>query len=400
MSGGEGIVIVGGGPAGLSAARSYREAGGEERVRLLCAERHRPYERPPLTKEFLRGEGSVGDLPLEDPGWYKENEVEVSLGSAVVALDRGLRRVRLSGGEEIGYSRCVLSPGARPALPPVPGADGPGVRVIRRIEDAERVREDFAEGRRRFVVIGSGFIGCEAAASLAMLGGEVVMVTMEEAPQLERLGGDVSREISLWLSGLGIELHAGAEVREIRSSGEERSGDGCEVAVRDGSGREGVIGGDAVVLGAGMLPNVGLAESAGLSVDGGVVCDASMRTSDGRIFAAGDVAFAMNAAAGRRLRVEHWGDALGQGRVCGERLAGREAVWEAVPGFWSTIGERTIKYSAWGDGWDEARFDGASDGFTVWYGLEGRCVGVLTHGRDEDYGRGGELVGAGARLAG
>lgn len=405
-----GIVIVGGGPAGLQTARSYREAGGEGRVTMLAKEPHHPYQRPPLTKEFLRGESPAEDLPMEEPDWYERNGVEVRLGAEAVALDPKARTVGLSDGEEFPYSRCVLATGARPLLPPVPGVEGPGVNVVRTLEDAQRIasaakRVKGAGEAGRFIVIGSGFIGCEAAASLAMLGLEVIVVTLEKSPQHARLGPEAARELGRWLFDLGIEVHPGTEVRGIYFEDEDGS-EGFEVVVGDGE----PIRGDGLVLGAGMKPNVELAEAGGLLVEGGVVCDSSMRTSEEHVFAVGDLALAANEAAGRRLRVEHWGDALGQGRVCGETLAGRESVWREVPGFWSSIGERTLKYAAWGDGWDEARFvraggfggaggaGGERDGFTVWYGLGGRCVGVLTHERDEDYERGRRLVEAGAEM--
>lgn len=391
------IVIVGGGPAGLQTARSYREAGGTGDVKILSRDPHAPYDRPPLTKEFLRGETSADDLPLEPPGWYEENGVDLRLAAEVASLNTGPRSVTLSGGEEVPYSACVLATGSRPALPPVDGADDPGVCVVRTLDDAGRLVSAangvMESGGGRFIVVGSGFIGCEAAASLVKLGLDVVMLTMEDAPQEARLGPDTAREIRGWLLDLGVELHPGTEVRGIA-----RDPDGFEVSV----GEEAAVRGDGLVVGAGAIPNLELAEEAGLNVTGGIVCDASMRTSDPNVFAAGDVAFARNEAAGRGLRVEHWGDALGQGRVCGGALAGRRGVWRDVPGFWSTIGERTLKYAAWGDGWDEASFDGDGDGggggFTVWYGLRGRCVGVLSHERDEDYERGRRLIEGGEEM--
>lgn len=381
-----GVVIVGGGPAGLQTARSYRQSGGTKDVKILSQESHPPYNRPPLTKEFLRGEMPAEDLPLEAPGWYEENGVDLRLGAEVVSLNTGIRSVTLSGGEEMPYSECVLATGSRPALPPVEGAEDPDICVIRTLDDAGRlvsVTSGVSEGGR-FIVIGSGFIGCEAAASLAKLGLEVVVLTLEDAPQEARLGPEAAREIRGWLSELGVEVHSSTEVRGI-----SRKGDGFEVSAGD----DAPIRGEGLVVGAGAIPNVELAREAGLDVDGGVVCDASTRTSDPRVFAVGDVAFTRNEAAGRGLRVEHWGDALGQGRVCGEVLAGRRGVWRDVPGFWSTIGDHTLKYAAWGDGWDEARFDGGEgEDFTVWYGLRGRCVGVLSHERDEDYERGRTLI--------
>src|SRR6201999_3262482 len=218
-------------------------------------------------------------------------------------------------------------------------------------------------------VAGSGFIGCEAAAPLAMRGVAVTIATLESAPQVARLGPEVATEITAWLEALGVELLAEAELAELRPAGDRatraRFTDRHEVTV------------DRVLLALGVERNDGLAAAAGFAVENGIQVDASMRTADPRVLAAGDVAFAFNASAGRRLLVEHWGEALNMGAVAGRTMAGEEAAWDAAPGFWSTIGERTIKYAGWGDGWDEQRFEPAADGaFACWYGRDGELVGV------------------------
>jgi len=217
---------------------------------------------------------------------------------------------------------------------------------------------------------------------------------MEEGPQKNRLGEDVAKRITGWLEGYGVDLHLGVEVEKI-----ERTKGGYEVAVEGGK----TIPAETILFGAGVKPRIQLAEAAGLEIaEGGVVTDSSMRTSAPGIFAVGDIVFAMNEAAGSRQKVEHWGDALNHGRVAGTVIAGGETTWHEAPGFWSTLGDKTLKYWAWSGGWDEAKFvdkgGNGDEAFTVWYGREGTCVGVLTHNADEDYEEGRELIEGGAPL--
>jgi NAD(P)H-nitrite reductase large subunit len=380
------LVIVGGGPAAHATARAYREAQGDGAVTILTPELTVPYQRPPLSKEFLRGELDDDELPIESTDWYAKHKIDVRLGTEAETLDPTARTITLSSGETLSYDACVLATGAEPAPLPVPGATEEWVLLLRSVATA-RVLRLRAETAASAIVIGSGFIGCEAAASLAMRGLKVTLVTDEATPQRQRLGGDAGTRIQGWLEELGVELVLGAAVEEI---GEHT------VHVPDGD----PLKAELILMASGVKPCGGLAETAGLETkDGRIVVDASMRTSAEGVYAAGDVAFAHNAAAHRHLAVEHWGEALNMGEVAGRTLAGEEAQWDVAPGFWSTIGAHTLKYVAWGDGFDEARFvDHGKGAFTVWYGHEGTTVGVLTHERDEDYEAGRERVESGAPL--
>jgi 3-phenylpropionate/trans-cinnamate dioxygenase ferredoxin reductase subunit len=369
-----GIVIVGGGPAAQAAAGAYREAGGELPVRILAAEVEAPYERPPLTKEYLRGESARADLLLEHAGWYREHEIELETGAEVTALDLEAGEARTADGRRWRFERCLLASGARPLVPELPGADGPDVRTVRTIADSEQLHGLAACA---VLVVGSGFIGCEAAASLAQLGARVTIATAEPRPQLERLGEEASGRIRGWLEGRGVELLSEATLAAI-----EAGPGGSRARFEDG--RE--ASADAVVLALGIERNDGLAVAAGVAAEDGVLVDAAMVSSHPRLLAAGDVAAAQNGSAGRRLRVEHWGEALNMGAVAGRTLAGVEDSWDAAPGFWSAIGEETLKFVGWGDGWDERRFEERPDGgFVVRYGGGGELVGVLAHGDDEAY---------------
>ena len=380
------LLAVGGGPAGLSAARAYRAAGGRGAVAVLTDEHRMPYNRPPLTKELLRGESSEDDLPIEPEAWLDEHSVDLVSGRAVT-LDPGARSVVLSGGRELHYGSCVLATGAEPTRLPVPGADHPAVRVVRTLDHVRELTARLDDGDA-VVVIGSGFIGCEIAASLRHRGHAVVLVSDEEQPNAARLGPEAAAHIRRWLEEDGVDVSLGHEVDGIATAR------GGALEVRAGALR---AHGKVVVMAAGVAPRGELAAAAGLELAGGAVpVDAAMRTDRPGLYAAGDVAFARNASAGRPLRVEHWGDALGQGEVAGRNAAGEDARWDAVPGFWSTIGDHTLKHAAWGDGFEQSRLEQHGDGaFTAWYGRDGKIVGVLAHEADEDYERGRSLIAEG-----
>jgi 3-phenylpropionate/trans-cinnamate dioxygenase ferredoxin reductase component len=378
------LLVIGGGPAGLAAARAYRKSDGVGAVAIITDEHRMPYQRPPLTKELLRGEADEGELPIEAETWLGEHEVRLVSGRAV-SLDTSARAVVLSGGRTLAYENCVIATGAEPTRLPVPGADDPAVRVLRTIGDLRELNARLTTGTV-VAVIGSGFIGCEIAASLRHRGHAVAMLTDEVSPNCRRLGADAGARIAEWLREDGVELHPGAPVDAI-----ERHGERLIVVAGPARVRAGVV-----VMAGGVAPRGELATAAGIATDGGAISvDAAMRTDADGVLAAGDVALAFNVAAGRHLRVEHWGDALGQGAIAGETAAGREAAWDDIPGFWSTIGRRTLKYAAWGDGFDDARFVAHGDGFTVCYGRDGKLVGVLAHEADENYERGRESVARG-----
>ena len=363
--------------------QAFRQSGGLGAVVMLSQDTAPPYNRPPLSKDYLRGESDVSALPLEQPEYYSDNGIEVRLSETVVELDTADRVVRTRSGAEIGYDRCILALGSTPSELPVSG--GESAHTLRWLEQAVRLR-DGAQVATTAVVIGSGFIGCEAAASLATRGIKVTMVSTEKLPQLARLGPDAAGLIAGWLRDAGIELLAESEVSEISA--------GRLVRLSDGT----MYSADLILSAVGVVPHTEVARRAGLQMkDGRILVDESMRASAPGVFAAGDAALAFNVAAGRHLAVEHWGDADAMGTIAGTVAAGRSATWSATPGFWSEIGSNTLKYAAWGDGYDTAttvRHD--NGGLTIWYSTDGVAVGVLTHDADDDYDRGSTLIADGA----
>lgn len=377
------VVIVGGGPAALAAARGYRQAGGAGSVLMISADPHPPYHRPPLTKDYLRGEVGVETLPLVNDSWYSEQRITLSLQTRVTELDRPGRSVTTEAGTVVGYRVLALATGATPARLPVDGGDLTGVIHVRDRDSAERMRQ-LRGPTHHVVVIGSGFIGCEAAASLARTGTRVTLVTDEAIPHERRLGSEAGRRIADWLTSERVDLRTSNAVSSIVRRGEEW--------VIELAGNNSIVV-DGVISATGARAQVELAEQAGLSIrDGGVAVDASMRTTDPHVWAAGDMVSALHSVAGRPLRVEHWGEAEIMGEIAGRGMAGTPGRWDTPPGFWSEIGDHTIKYSAWGDGFDVARFAETADGWAVAYGADDIMVGVLTSNRDEVYERGQHLL--------
>lgn len=380
------LLIVGGGPAAFAAARGYRDADGPRPVLMVADERRPPYRRPPLTKDYLRGESGEAALPLEPAVWYRRNQIDLAY-SRVVHIDSGESRAWLEDGREVAFERLVLATGSAPARPPLPGADLPGVLVIRTLSDVHRLLRTIG-AHRPVAVVGAGFIGCELAVSLRRRGHPVTIVDGAEVPQQERLGRAVGERIAQWLEAEGVKLVMGIPAKRVRALGDDST-----VVEIDGHGAVA----DLTVLAAGARPRLELARDLDLDVSGGgIATDASMRTAIPNIYAAGDVALAEHPVVGRRLRTEHWGDALVQGEVAGRAAAGQDVRWSDVPGFWSTIGDRTLKQVAWGDGFDTVDVaERPGGGFAASYRRDGRLVGVVTHDADGDFDLGRETLAQG-----
>lgn len=369
-----GLIIVGSGPAGVAAAEAFREHDTATSVRIVSADADLPYARPPLSKEFLRAESD--EVELHDAQWFAERAIELIGGAPVDRLDLS-ERVIHAGGRRHAFGTLVLATGAAPSAPPVPG--GERALLLRSLADARTLR-DAAGTAASAVVIGSGFIGCEAAASLARRGVSTTLVAPSHLPQEKRLGTEAGQRLRDLVTETGARHVGGVRVREITDAG-----------VRLDNGV--TIDCDVVLAATGVRPQSRIAADAGLAVrESRVVVGADMATSAPGVYAAGDVALAENATAGRHVAVEHWQDAVDQGSVAGAGAAGHPTKWDAVPGFWTTIGDSTLKYHAWGDGYERSRMQEHADGFTVWYDAADQLVGVLTYNADDNYDLGERLI--------
>lgn len=373
-----GLIIVGSGAAGVSAAEAFRQRNSDAPVRILTADPAPPYERPPLSKDFLRGE--TEDVALHPAQWYAERSIELTGGVHVDRIEPAAHTV-IADGTRLHYAALVLACGATPAAPPVSG--GGGALQLRSFGDAQRLRQAATDADAA-VVIGAGFIGCEAATSLAHRGVAVTLVAPQAVPQQKRLGAQAGERLRRLVTDAGVRYVGEVAVEEIGDH-----------AVRLDNGV--TINCDLILAATGARPRIDLGETAGLDIrDSRVLVDADMRTSVHDIYAAGDMALAFNTAARRVVAVEHWQDAIDQGAIAGSNAAGADAKWDGVPGFWTTIGDATVKYHAWGDGYQRSRLIERDDGFTVWYEADGAAVGVLTCNADDDYELGEKLIGAGS----
>lgn len=304
------FVIVGASLAGAKAAETLRTEGFDGRVVLIGEETERPYERPLLSKEYLRGDKPAAKLYVHDESFYADNDIELMTGTHVESLDPGTHDITLPGGHRMPYSRLLLSTGAAPRALTVPGAGLPGVRYLRQRADSDGLRAAIAAAGR-VVVIGAGWIGSEVAASARQLGADVAIIAPEPVPLERVLGPEVG--------GLYRDLHADNEVDlHLSAQVEAVVGNGTAQGVRTTDGS--VVEGDLIVVGIGVSPRVELARGAGITVDDGIVVDEFLRTSAPDVFAAGDVAGTWNPRYSRRIRVEHWANALNQGEAAARNM--------------------------------------------------------------------------------
>jgi 3-phenylpropionate/trans-cinnamate dioxygenase ferredoxin reductase component len=359
------FVIVGAGMAGGKAAETMREEGFDGRVVLIGAEPERPYERPPLSKDYLRGESERAGVYLQDdPSWYEQHEVQLRTSASVESLDVGERAVLLKGGERIDYDALLLATGAEPKRLAVPGADLEGVHVLRTLDDCDALRGVLDRGGR-LVVVGAGWIGCEVAASARQRGMEVAVIEPQSVPLERVLGSELGafyRDVHL---EHGVVMRLGTGVEAIEGAGRVE-----RVRASDGT----MLEADAVLIGVGVAPRTGLAEGV-LDVDDGILVDAGLRASVEGVFAAGDVANHDHPLLGR-LRVEHWANALEQGPAAARAMLGQEVSYDRVPYFFSDQYDVGMEYAGHSRPDDEVVFRGdpATREFIAFWLRDGRVA--------------------------
>ena len=367
------FVVVGASLAGAKAAEGMREAGFEGRVVLVGDEHDQPYERPELSKGVLAGKKELGELVVFEPGWYDEHAVELRLGTAVTGLHRDEHEVELAGGERLAYDRLLLATGATPRRIEVGGADLEGVRYLRRAGDAASLRQAFGS-MGRLVVVGAGWIGLEVAAAARGHGVEVTVIEPQPTPLHAVLGREVGQVFADLHRGHGVDLRLGTGVAGFEGA------DGRVTGVTTDKGE--TLAADLVVVGVGIRPNVALAEAAGIAVDNGVLVDALLASSDPDVFAAGDVANAEHPLYGARVRVEHWANALNQGKAAGRSMAGAGEPYVRVPYFYTDQYGLSMEYHGHTgrEGHDQVVFRGTPVGEGEWLAFwlrEGRVRAAM-----------------------
>ena len=336
------FVIVGASLAGAKAAETLRTEGFDGAVVLIGEETERPYERPMLSKEYLRGEKPADKLYVHDEGFYADNQIELLTGTRVVSVDPEAREVTLADGSRMAYRRLLLSTGAAPRRLPLPGADLPGVRYLREMGDSDALRTAITAASR-VVVIGAGWIGCEVAASARQLGAEVAIVAPAAAPLERVLGPELGRVYRDLHAEHGVDLHLSTQIEAI-------VGSGAAQGVRTTGGS--VIEGDLVVVGVGASPRDELARAAGLTLENGIAVDEFLRTSAPEIFAAGDVAATWNPMYNKRIRMEHWANALNQGQTAARNMLGQDTAYTKLPYFYSDQYDLGMEYNGYASDWD------------------------------------------------
>ncbi len=342
MTSNETHIIVGASLTGATAAATLREEGFDGRVVLIGTEEHRPYERPPLSKDYLRGEAGRDKLYVHPDGFYGDHDIELRLGRTAVELDTAGGTVTLDDGDRLGYDRLLLATGAEPRRLPIPGADLDGVLYLRSVDDSDTLRERLDAGGS-VVVVGAGWIGSEVAASARQRGLDVTVIDPLSVPLERVLGAEIG--------AVYRDVHTDQGVRMLMDTGVAAFGGDQKVErVRTSDGTE--LECDFVVVGVGVQPRTGLAAEAGIAVDDGVVVDARLRTGADRVFAAGDVASAHHPFYGERIRVEHWANALNQGPAAARNMLGQDAPYERLPYFFSDQYDVGMEYSGFARSWD------------------------------------------------
>ncbi|MDF3339804.1 FAD-dependent oxidoreductase [Mycolicibacterium septicum] len=330
------FAIVGGGLAGAKAAEALRDNDFDGHVLLFAAEDQLPYERPPLSKEYLAGKKKLDDFTVDPASWYRDHNVELRLGTEVTAVNAAEHTLALPDGTTVGYDKLLLATGSSSRRPPIPGADAAGVHYLRTIDDAAVLSAALTPGST-LAVVGAGWIGLEVAAGARGRDANVTVVESAHLPLLAALGAEVGEVFAQLHREHGVDLRLDQSVKEVTTD------NGAATGLRLGDGS--TVTADAVLIAVGAAPNIGLAEQAGLAIaDGGVLVDASLRSSDPDIFAVGDIAAAQHPFFGVRIRTEHWANALKQPAVAAAGMLGKTAEYTELPYFFTDQYDLGMEY--------------------------------------------------------
>jgi 3-phenylpropionate/trans-cinnamate dioxygenase ferredoxin reductase subunit len=381
-----GVVIVGGGQAGLEAAAALRTLGYEGAVTLICEEPHPPYQRPPLSKAYLAGKQAADGVFLRALAYYQKHSIDLVLGGRAIEINRAAKLVHLTQGGPVGYSQLILAVGARNRLLSIPGCEH--VRYLRTLDEAVNLKQELAESGQYVVVIGGGFIGLEIAA-VARGAGKAVTV-IEAAPRL------MARAVSPMLSDFFVNLHRSQGATVLLNSAAVKI-EPKAVTLSDGR----CVGADLVVAGIGVAPNSELAHAADLEVNDGILVDEFLRTSDPAIYAIGDCANHPNVFAGGRVRLESVQNAVDQAKCVARNITGTPEPYRDVPWFWTDQYESRFQMAGLSAGYDEPVLRGAVEQgkFSVFYFKQGRMVAADSVNRFGDHIAARKMLAAGTLLS-
>ncbi|WP_068271735.1 NAD(P)/FAD-dependent oxidoreductase [Aldersonia kunmingensis] len=335
------FVIVGGGLAAVKLAEALRDKDFPGNIVLISAEEHLPYERPPLSKEYMAGKKSLDDATPLPAQWYRDHHIDLRLGTEVSAIDPGAHTVTLPDGSTVGYDKLALATGSRPRVPDIPGADADGVFYLRTVDDADALLSAL-ESSKRLAIVGAGWIGLEIAAAARGKEVEVTAVEFASLPLLRVLGPEMGQVFADLHRDHGVDLRFETEVAEITTSGGRATG------LRLGDGT--TVEADAVLVAVGAAPNIELAQAAGLDVDGGVLVDANLQTSDPDIVAVGDIAAHEHPVLEQRIRVEHWANALNQPATAAAAMLGHPQPYTSLPYFFTDQYDLGMEYTGYASG--------------------------------------------------
>lgn len=387
------FVIVGAGLAAVKAAQTLREEGFSGEVVMVGAEAHPPYERPPLSKDYLQGKAQRDSVFVQPASWFQEQSITLRQGTSVQGLQLGERQVQLSDGTLLAYDALLLATGSTPRRLDVPGADATGVHYLRTLDDADALRAGL-DTTQHLVIVGGGWIGLEVAAVAREQGVAVTVLEQAELPLVGVLGPEVAQVFADLHRAHGVDLRCGVGVQSFIATDGAFAG----VELADGT----VLTADRAVVGVGVTPSIEFARSSGLDIGSGILVDATLRTSGPAVFAAGDIAEAEHPLLERRIRVEHWANALNQGPHAARSMLGGTQPYDRLPYFYTDqydLGMEYTGYAGPGD-YDQVVVRGDTSGldFMAFWLSGGRVLAGMHVSRWDTIGSVGDLIRSGRRV--
>lgn len=363
------FVIIGGGLGGAKAAEALRDKGFDGKIVLLADEEYLPYERPPLSKDFLAGKKSLGDFTVHDSEWYRKNKIELRTDTEAVAIDPAAHTVSLSDDSNVRYDKLLLATGSRPRWLTIPGADATGVHYLRKYDDASNLDTALKEGTS-LAIVGAGWIGLEVAASARQRGVDVTVVETAKVPLSAAVGVEVGKVFAQLHRDHGVDLRLETEVKAITTE------DGKATGLKLGDGS--TVAADRVLIAVGAQPNIELAERAGLpTADGGVLVDASLCSGNPDIYAVGDIAAAEHPLFEERIRTEHWANALKQPDVAAAGMLGEPGEYQELPYFFTDQYDLGMEYAGHAPSYQRVVFRGdkaAREFVAMWLDTDNRVL--------------------------